>query len=369
VADLTCNCSDTPRARPTRGLGYEVTRTVRVHAVFMAIVLVYVVGAWLTARAFHIADRLSINLYSAVHVQLVMVYLGVIVVWYSLRIMIWRRPERPLRYARGDLTMNWRRYFPTERLCNGLLLFLVLPPFMSAFGSFKVMIPAINPFSWDACFARLDPMIHGGRHPWQLLQPVLGYPPVTSGVNFFYHLWFFVMFGVFFWQAVSLRNPRLRMQYLLTFQLSWILLGTVAAIAFSSGGPCYYGRLVSGPDIYEPLMKYLWSAKESYPLWALDIQEELWVAYQNKTVAPLRGITAMPSMHVSSAFLFALVGCRTNRYIGIPLTVVAILVGLGCVHLGWHYAVDAYAAILGTWLIWWAVGRLQRVASPTVAVR
>ncbi len=352
----------------TKRLVYEVTRALRVHAVFIAIVLVYIVAAWVAARVGGTPERLSITLYSGTLVLMIEIYTAVISVSYGLYILLWVRPERPLRYAFEDMKTNYRRYFSCPRVCNGLLLIVVLPPFMSCFGSFKVMIPAINPFSWDACFARLDLLIHGGRQPWQLLQPVLGYPLVTFAVNFFYNLWFFIMFGVFLWQAVSLRNPRLRMQYLLTFELSWVLLGTVAAIAFSSAGPCFYGRLVEGPDIYEPLMKYLWSVKQSYPLWALNIQEELWAAYQNKEVAPFRGITAMPSMHVSSAFLFALVGCRTNRWIGAPLTIVAILVGVGCVHLAWHYAVDAYAAILGTWMIWWVVGRVQTLVSPEGAI-
>ncbi len=359
MADLTCNCAETPGANATKGLGYQVAHALRTHAVFIAIVVVYIIAAWVTAHLCGTAERLSITLYSGTLVLMIEIYAAVISVSYGLYVLLWVRPERPLRYAFEDMRTNYRRYFRCERLCNALLLILIMPLFMSAFSFFKVVLPDINPFSWDACFARLDLQIHAGRHPWQLLQPILGYPLVTSAVNFFYNLWFFIMFGVFLWQAVSLGNPRLRMQYLLTFELSWILLGTVAAIAFSSAGPCFYGRLVEGPDIYEPLMKYLWSVKQSYPVWALDVQEELWAGYQRGGVGPLQGITAMPSMHVSSAFLFALVGCRTNRWIGIPLTIVAVLVGVGCVHLGWHYAVDAYAAILGTWLIWWTVGRVQ----------
>ncbi len=364
MEDLAGKCAETANTRATRGLRYHVVQTLRTHAYFIGLTVIYLIAAGIVAQVYQTSDRLSINLYSVPHLRLIAMYLAIIVGSYAFYVTVWVRPERPLRYALDDVGINYRQYFPAERICNALLLFLILPPFMSTFSSFKVMIPALNPFSWDTCFARLDLLLHGGRHPWQLLQPMLGRPVVTFVINFFYHLWFFIMFGVFFWQAISLRNPRLRMQYLLTFQLSWILLGTVAAIAFSSGGPCYYGRLVGGPDPYEPLMKYLWSAKQSCPLWALDLQETLWAGYLNEAVAPLQGITAMPSMHVSSAFLFALVGWRTSRTIGIPLMIEAILVLLGCVHLGWHYAVDAYAAIAGTWLIWWAVGRFLPLGQP-----
>jgi hypothetical protein len=33
---------------------------------------------------------------------------------------------------------------------------------------------------------------------------------------------------------------------------------------------------------------------------------------------------------------------------------------LGSVHLGWHYAIDGYAGIAGTIVLWWGCGRLLR---------
>jgi len=364
VEDPLSNGAEVASARWIDRLLLQAAHTLRAHALFIAIVFVYVGAACIIAHTYHLTDRLSINLYSGTFVLLIEFYSVVALVSYGIYLMFWIRPEHPLRYAFNDLRTN---YLKAERLLNGLTIILFMPAFMSAFGSFKTMIPVLNPFSWDSTFDRLDVLIHGGRHPWQLLQPVFGYPFLTCAINFFYHLWFFVMFGVLVWQAFSLGNPRLRMQYLLTFVLSWILLGTVAAIAFSSAGPCYYGRVVDSVDIYEPLMKYLWSVNDSYPVWALNVQEALWAAYQNKELAPLKGISAMPSMHVSSAFLFALVGWRTHRRIGIELSTIAILITIGCVHLGWHYAVDAYAAIAGTWLIWWAVGHLLTVLENRAA--
>jgi hypothetical protein len=289
-------------------------------------------------------------------------YLVVYFVGYALYVLIFVHPDRPIGYIISDLKSN---KLTMERLLNILPVFLFLPVFMSAFTSFKTMIPVINPFSWDYRLARWDAIVHGGVQPWRLIQPIVGHPLFTSTINFFYNLWFFVMFGVLFWQIVSLKNTRLRMQFLLTFILLWILIGTFAAIVFSSGGPCYYGRLVEGKDIYQPLMEYLRSVKESYPVWALRTQEMLWQSYKNGGVGQVTGISAMPSMHVSIAFLFAIVGWKTNRIIGIGFGLFAVLIMIGCVHLGWHYAIDGYVAIVCTWLIWRFVvkllGRLGRL--------
>jgi hypothetical protein len=330
-------------------------KTLRLHSLFLALVLFYLVAALIAAIIYDSFNKLSISLYSDTLILMTTLFFVIYFIGYALYVMIFIRPDSPIEYFLVALKTN---QLTMERLLNALPVFLFLPIFMSTFTSFKTMIPVINPFSWDYRLAKLDAIVHGGIQPWRLLQPVFGYPLFTSVINFFYNLWFFVMFGVLFWQTFSLRNRRLRMQFLLTFMLLWILLGTFAAIIFSSAGPCYYGRLVEGKDIYKPLMEYLESAKESYPVWALGTQEILWQSYKNGGVGQVTGISAMPSMHVSIVFLFALLGWRTHRIVGIGFSIFAVLIMIGCVHLGWHYAIDAYLSIVLTWLIWWCVGRL-----------
>ena len=188
------------------------------------------------------------------------------------------------------------------------------------------------------------------------MQPILGTPYVTSAINVLYNLWFFLLYAMICWLAFSVRKPQLRMQFLLSFLLTWALLGNLAATVFASGGPPYYGRITGLEDSFAPLFDYLRQANEIVPVWALKTQEMLWDSFQSDVIDWGRGISAMPSMHVSLAVLFALVGRRQHKVLGLLLTIFAVIIMVGSVHLGWHYAIDGYASIAATLVIWWVVG-------------
>jgi PAP2 superfamily len=340
-----------------QSLKAELIRTFRAHTPFIALVLIYAAATYVTAAIYGVADKVRLSLYSSTLVAAALYLSMLFFVVYASRVILFTRPQHPMRYIMDDLMT---RYLKWERIVIALPVIIFLPIFMSAFTSFKSMVPIIHPFCWDATLAKWDAAVHGGVQPWRLLQPVLGHPLVTSAISVLYALWFLTMFGVLYWQILTLHDPQTRQQFLLTYMLCWMLIGTLAAIIFSSAGPCYYGRLVQGTDIYKPLMQYLRSANESYPVLSLDPQEMLWGWYQNRETGFVSGISAMPSMHVSIAVLFVLVGWRKNRKLGMAFSLFAALIMVGCVHLGWHYAIDGYAAVVGTLLIWWAVGWLLK---------
>jgi len=72
---------------------------------------------------------------------------------------------------------------------------------------------------------------------------------------------------------------------------------------------------------------------------------------------PYIGISAMPSIHVGVAVLFAILGWRTNRILGFGFTIYALLIQLGSIHLGWHYAIDGYFSAILTGMLWKGSGR------------
>ena len=223
------------------------------------------------------------------------------------------RPERPLKRIANDWVY---RFQVQQQLTAALPVLLCLPAFMSAFTSFKILIPLLHPFSWDPALAILDRAIHGGIDPWRLLHPILGYPTVTAIVNVLYHKWFLVVNGVLLWQAVAIHDRCLRQQFFLTFILSSILIGSVTAMLVPAAGPCYFGKVTGLQDPFEPLISYLATVHDEGLNPAFAVQEWLWRHYSSGDLVIGGGISAMPSMHVAFATLFVLLGFRRSRLLG-----------------------------------------------------
>ena len=150
------------------------------------------------------------------------------------------------------------------------------------------------------------------------------------------------------------------MQFFLTFILSWALLGSLGGTLLSSTGPVFYGEVTGLPSPYVPLLDYLRSLNQTGDFSLIEVQDWLWQVYQGGDVAEFSGISAMPSMHVAMVTIFALLGWRVHWAIGTVLTLFAMIILVGSVHLAWHYAVDGYAGIIGACLIWALVGAVLR---------
>ena len=230
----------------------------------------------------------------------------------------------------------------------------------------QVIIPVLNPYSWDVYFANLDKALHFGRQPWEWLHPLLGYPPITYLLNLNYNLWFLVTWMVWVYFAFLDKPSEVRTRFFLSFFTLWIVVGSLLAVGFSSVGPCFYGRLGLTPDPFADLMTYLRGANEVFPIWALPLQDELWQGYIDQSLI-VKGISAMPSMHNGSALLYVLAGYQVSRFAGRILALHCFLVFIGSIHLGWHYAVDSYLAWAIALMIWFAVLPIARWWHSTAA--
>jgi len=97
----------------------------------------------------------------------------------------------------------------------------------------------------------------------------------------------------------------------------------------------------------------------------VSTQDYLWGLYTKGALGIGSGISAMPSMHISMAWLLFLFSRQVHRIIGWVMLAYTLLLMVGSVHLGWHYSVDGYTSIITTSLLWFAVtGWCGRRFSP-----
>jgi hypothetical protein len=335
------------------------------HAWAIALVLVYAAGGLFVSTFLGHFDRAWPFLYFEFYLSKSLFLLLIYVLGRLVHAMVIVRPARLFEHIRRDFAANPEVH---RQLAAGLPLVIAVPVFFSIFASLKGLIPEINPFSWDITFANWDRFVHGGVEPWRILQPIIGLPFVTFVFDLIYQSWFYVLQLVCIWQAFSISRPQLRMQFFLSFLLVWVLLGNIGATLLSSVGPCFYEGVVGAPGSFDPLMAYLKNVSSQFPLWSQDMQAELWWRYLNPARNVAGGISAMPSIHVAMAFLLALLGWRTHRMLGIALTIYTAAILLAAVHLGWHYAIDGYAGIIGTYAIWRAVGWALNRRNASVGV-
>ncbi|QEX20401.1 hypothetical protein FRZ61_03180 [Hypericibacter adhaerens] len=340
----------------------ELPGSLRRSAPILSLIAVYFTIGMIVADIADIGGITSVFLYVPLYVVLVPNMTVYLLICNVIRVIAAERPKRPLVRLKQEF---WAVLATPQRLASALPILLFLPLFGSTFTMVKSTIPTLNPYGWDQTFEQWDRWLLGGAAPWELLHPLLGHPWITAAISWVYNLWFPMLAFMMTWQAFAQGNPRLRAQYFYATFLTWILLGNIAAIFLSSVGPCYFGRVVGGVDPYGPLMAYLREADQHMTVMSLWAQDMLWAAYQQNAATLGSGISAMPSLHVAMALIFVLVGWRSSRLLGLFFAGFFLVIAIGSIHLGWHYAVDGLAAILGVLAIWFASGWLARLTIRT----
>lgn len=331
--------------------GSIVRASLTEHSVLIALVTLHLLAALLVQASFSARQLQISSVIFSMLIAPVFTLCG-----YVVYVMAVVRPHHLLRHLGGTL----QTYVSRDRLLFALPAIVLIPVFAASFSLIKSSLPLMHPFSWDERLAGADLLLHGGVQPWVWLQVLLGHPYITSAINAAYHFWFFLMFGMLYWMAFAVEQRQLRMQFLLSFVASWILLGNVLAFCLSSAGPCYFALVSNAADPYAGLLHYLHQASEQAAVPALAMQDLLWHDQSRVSVSSAYGISAMPSMHVASAALLALLGWRLHPAAGIALTLFFAVILVGSVHLAWHYAVDGYVAAVGAALIWMLSGWLSR---------
>ncbi|QKC68178.1 hypothetical protein EB815_02870 [Mesorhizobium loti] len=316
--------------------------------VFLTFVVATISGDSILPHVFEYAERV---------VRAFLLLSSALVIWACSGAIVQGRHGSPVSLA----TARMRNLATSNTLTRFLYASAILVLFMAAFLYNKMLIPVVAPFQWDETFSRWDAGLLGGYQAWQIIQPVVGVPWMTVLLDVAYSSWVPVVF--LFWGGLfaSPRVPEpIRVRYWWATIMSWLLIGLVMATMFSSAGPCYFSEIVPGtPSPYGDLMHYLDGVDADYSLSSSLTKDFLWQVHIGTFDLP-GGISAMPSMHNAQAALFAAVAYSLDRRLGHVMLAYAVLIFLGSIHLGWHYAVDGIVGVVTALAIWIACAKVAR---------
>ncbi len=231
------------------------------------------------------------------------------------------------------------------------------------YGLFKQYILKSQGFPFDPALAQLDRFLFGGQDPWVIVHGLFESVWFTILVDRAYTIWaVFLMACPIVWAAV-VRDPLVRARLIGTWVGVWLFIGGVAAWLLASAGPMYYPHLV-GPDasfalLHDRIIELgrlaeLEGSKLATPLGHVALLHR----YIQGNYVPGFGISAMPSIHVAMATLFAIGGFVMHRWLGWMMTAYAVLIWIGSIYLGWHYATDGIVGASMTIGLWKLSGKL-----------
>jgi hypothetical protein len=334
-------------------------RVVEANMVFVSLVLAHYLMAEVVSRVTGVPiDNGIIAMLTFLVVTFVPACLLILLVWRLGYMIAKVRPDRPIAWLAADIR---RVLLDPERLLGGAVALVGIAAFQRSFAYLKDMVPVLHPFSWDQTFLDWDRALHFGTDPYVYLMPLVSTPWVIAVLNGAYHLWLLMVIFLLFVAGFDRTNPRARMTFLVAHVLTWAIGGNLLATVFSSAGPVYLERLGMG-DAFVPLMATLHQMAQHVPLPALDVQEMLWQGYVAD--GPISGISAMPSMHLASTTLMTLYAFTWRRWAGRAMVGFWVLIMIGSVALGWHYAIDGYLGAALALAFWCVAGRMVPRDNP-----
>lgn len=275
------------------------------------------------------------------------------------------QPHSSLAEAKAFLANRWK----ADRWLSIVSPPLTVTILLCTFNIYKqVELPSVG-FPAEPYLVNLDQVLFGADG-WMVTHWLFSSPWATELLDLAYHAWFLPMtLGVV---LCSFARPgsRLALRYLLSYVLLWILLGTLIASLVPASGPCFYQYFHPDTERFSQLTSLL--AQQDHfirahglsGLRSVEYQRLLLHDYHSSSLALGAGISAMPSLHNAMAVLFACAAYQADRRMGRLFAGYAVLIWIGSIHLGWHYAIDGIVAAALTIGIWKLTGLSRQIWPP-----
>ena len=249
--------------------------------------------------------------------------------------------------ARG-LTM--RIVFGPHRMGRyfaGTVFLVATALFQATFTTAKLDFSQLsNGFPYDRVQAEIDRLIHFGVDPFHYLYAFAKNDSLLTLTEFVYNrLWFLVIFGVLFLVAISPRARTIRSRYVLSYILTWGIVGTLIAGLFHSAGPVFYHLATGDTSRFAEQLQFLGDTVAQANS-TLHRANTLWYMRAESLAGVGGGISAFPSIHVAITALNAFFAFEVDRRLGVLATAFLGVIMLASVYLGWHYAIDGYASVV-----------------------
>ena len=241
-------------------------------------------------------------------------------------------------------------YIRDGRLHNALVAILALLPITLFFCIGKSMIPALGSYTLDPLLATTDRLLHFGYYPHEFLVPWIERTGLSGLIDSAYLSWFMVIYLITAFACWADPDQHRRQRFLWTYSLCWVAIGNIIAIIDASVGPLFFHEFypyISNP--YEEFVAYL-HTQEGLKIFV--IADELLSMVRDDSPININAISAMPSLHVAMCALGFLYFRSINNALWQFLVLFFIIILIGSVYLGWHYAIDGYAGALLAWGLW-----------------
>lgn len=267
---------------------------------------------------------------------------------------------RSARSLVGDFLLSRWRY---DRFFSIVMPFLCVVPLITSYTLFKTTYLASAGFWFGPILAGSERALLG-TDAWRLSHDWLASPWASQALDLLYHGWFLPMIlGVALCSFISPTSV-LGWRYLTSYLLLWSVQGSLIAYWMPAAGPSLHAFLSAAPTRFDALTARL-AAQNQYltahgapGLYSIEYQHQLAALFGSSEVAIGGGISAMPSLHNAMAVLFACAAWTIGPRLGAIATTYAMIIWIGSIHLGWHYALDGVVAGVLTIVTWHAVGRV-----------